>query len=38
MKPLDHSAAETEWNGFILLHDGGCTYEEKARRVEKMGA
>ena len=26
------------WKGFVLLLDGGCTYEEKARRVEKMGA
>ena len=24
--------------GFILLEEGNCTYEEKARRVERMGA
>ena len=27
-----------DWKGFVIIHDGGCTYEEKARRVEKMGA
>ena len=26
-----------DWRGFVILQDGGCTYEEKARRVEKMG-
>ena len=26
------------WNGFVIVLDGICTYEEKARRVEKMGA
>lgn len=25
-------------NGFVLLEDGGCTYETKARNVERMGA
>ena len=27
-----------EWHGFVIVKDGGCTWEEKARRVEKMGA
>ena len=27
-----------EWHGFVLVQDGGCTWEEKARRVEAMGA
>ena len=27
-----------EWKGFVILMDGGCTWEEKARRVESMGA
>ena len=26
------------WRGFVMVLDGECTYEEKARRVEKMGA
>ena len=25
-------------NGFVLLEDGGCSYETKARNVERMGA
>jgi len=26
------------WRGFVIVLDGICTYEEKARRIEKMGA
>ena len=26
-----------KWSGFVLVHDGGCTYEEKARRVQDFG-
>lgn len=29
---------EQPFNGFVLLNDGGCSYEEKARNVQRMGA
>ena len=27
-----------DWKGFVIVKDGGCTYEEKARNVQAMGA
>lgn len=27
-----------QWQGFVIVHEGGCTYEEKARNVQAMGA
>ena len=27
-----------QWQGFVLIEDGGCSWEEKARWVERMGA
>ena len=27
-----------EWKGFVIVKDGGCTFEEKARNVQHMGA
>lgn len=27
-----------EWRGFVIVKEGQCTYEEKARNVEYMGA
>ena len=38
LSSLDHSKAKTETKGFVLLHDGNCTYEEKARRVQEINA
>ena len=26
------------WQGFVIVKEGGCTYEEKARLVDKLGA
>ena len=27
-----------EWKGFVIVKDGNCTFEEKARNVQHMGA
>mmetsp|Transcript_19811 Transcript_19811/g.24487 ORF Transcript_19811/g.24487 Transcript_19811/m.24487 type:complete len:141 (+) Transcript_19811:282-704(+) len=40
MRLPDHKKDDynMHWRGFVIVLDGECTYEEKARRVEKMGA
>ena len=40
MRPSDDikERYNMEWKGFVIVHDGGCTYEEKARNVQAMGA
>ena len=27
-----------QWHGFVIVDDGNCTWEEKARNVQRMGA
>ena len=34
----EENISDINFKGFVLVKDGGCTYEEKARNVQAMGA
>ena len=40
MTPTDEmkETYNMEWKGFVIVKDGNCTFEEKARNVQAMGA
>ena len=35
---VETHGAELEMKGFVMVEAGGCTYETKARNIEKTGA
>ena len=32
------SSGNVDWSSFVIVKDGNCSYEEKARRIQKLGA